>query len=63
MGGSEVWLKPKHCVVLLADFRVESGVIPDIVNSDRAPAHPAGALTVLRTLDRRSFQSDHMLAQ
>jgi hypothetical protein len=37
MGGSEVLLKPKYCVVLLVDFRVESGVIPDIVNSDETP--------------------------
>jgi hypothetical protein len=44
MGGSEVLLKPKYCVVLLVDFRFESGVIPDIVNSDGAPAHEAGAL-------------------
>jgi hypothetical protein len=28
-----------------------------------SPAHQAGALTVLRTLDRRSFQSDHLLAE
>jgi hypothetical protein len=37
MGGSEVLLKPKYCMVLLVDFRVESGVIPDIVNSNGTP--------------------------
>ena len=37
MGGSEVLVKLKYCMVLLVDFRIESGVIPDIVNSDETP--------------------------
>jgi hypothetical protein len=36
-GGWQALLKPKCCVVLLVDFRLESGVIPDIVNSDETP--------------------------
>ena len=33
MDGSEVFLKPNYCVVLLVDFRVESGVIPVVHDS------------------------------
>lgn len=56
MGGSEVLLTPKYCVVLLVDSRVESGVIPDIVNSDGAPAHEAGALRRGRSRKKRAFK-------
>jgi hypothetical protein len=50
-----------------SDFITESTrVLVDALDSpalNRAPAHQAGALTVLRTLDMRSFQSDHLLAE